>query len=101
MEKWIIGEMNWMRIPKWLALIYCILTILAFAFSDHLIFQPPKPGYKITAPYMLQLAHPPYSGHTGMQKTSTIYVNASSIFNRGAMAFWPTITLDMDTAIAN
>ena len=57
-KKWIIGEMNWMRIPKSLALIYCILAVLAFAFSDHLIFQPPKPGYQISDLGMLQIARP-------------------------------------------
>lgn len=49
-KKILVGKWNWMRPLKSLAFIYLALLLVACAFSDHLIHQPPKAGYTAEAP---------------------------------------------------
>ena len=53
MSRWkkiLIGKWNWMRPVKSIAIIYLLLLLVAMAFSDHLIHQPPAAGYKADSP---------------------------------------------------
>ena len=57
-KKWIIGEWNWKRPIKSLLFIYLSLLLVALAFSNHFIFQPPQAAYNISDPHFSSINRP-------------------------------------------
>ncbi len=57
-KKWLIGKWSWWRPLKSLAFIYLAILSVALFFSNHLIYQPPSPGYEIEDANISQVTRP-------------------------------------------